>query len=119
MQFPHCDGRILHAPGVCTYCDMHPEWQELRLAWGINFTGEEHEYTKHIREELKDVEEGRLPRGTMRSWESFQKFKDYVESSKEHYRMLPCPAMYNRSQQSLDSWGGNVPRKTINEPKEK
>lgn len=38
-QFPHCDQRILHAPGVCAYCDQHPEWQELRSAWGIAFTG--------------------------------------------------------------------------------
>lgn len=39
-QFPHCDQRILHKPGVCDYCDSHPEWQELRKSWGIAFTGE-------------------------------------------------------------------------------
>jgi len=38
-QFPHCDQRVLHAPGHCQYCDAHPDWQELREAWGINFTG--------------------------------------------------------------------------------
>jgi hypothetical protein len=38
-QFPHCDSRILHKPGECAYCDKHPDWQELRRAWGINFTG--------------------------------------------------------------------------------
>ena len=38
-QFPHCDQRILHAPGECKYCDSHPEWQALRLAWKIAFTG--------------------------------------------------------------------------------
>jgi hypothetical protein len=38
-QFPHCDSRILHEPGKCKYCDGHPDWQELREAWGINFTG--------------------------------------------------------------------------------
>lgn len=42
-QFPHCDPRILHAYGECQYCDMHPEWQELRLTWGIAFTGYEPE----------------------------------------------------------------------------
>jgi hypothetical protein len=42
MQFPHCDQMILHAPGVCEYCDRHPDWQELRTVWGINFTGERH-----------------------------------------------------------------------------
>lgn len=38
-QFPHCDPRVLHEPGACRYCDAHPDWQELRLVWGINFTG--------------------------------------------------------------------------------
>lgn len=38
-QFPHCDSRILHAPGECEVCDMHPEWQALRLVWRIAFTG--------------------------------------------------------------------------------
>lgn len=36
---PHCDQSILHAPGVCEYCDKYPDWQELRNFWGINFTG--------------------------------------------------------------------------------
>lgn len=40
-QFPHCDQRILHAPGECELCDEHPEWQELRSAWRICFTGYE------------------------------------------------------------------------------
>ena len=40
-QFPHCDAKVLHAPGECKYCDMHPEWQALRLYWGIAFTGYE------------------------------------------------------------------------------
>lgn len=39
VRFPHCDQRILHAPGECTYCDMFPSWQELRDNWGIAFTG--------------------------------------------------------------------------------
>lgn len=42
-QFPHCDQRILHAPGECEYCDHHAEWQALRVAWGIAFTGYEPE----------------------------------------------------------------------------
>jgi hypothetical protein len=42
-QFPHCDQNVLHKPGDCKYCDMHPEWQDLRVAWGINFTGEKDE----------------------------------------------------------------------------
>jgi hypothetical protein len=42
-QFAHCDQRILHAPGECQYCDKYPEWQALRVAWGISFTGWEPE----------------------------------------------------------------------------
>lgn len=36
---PHCDARILHAPGECWACDLYPDWQELREKWGIAFTG--------------------------------------------------------------------------------
>lgn len=38
--FPHCDQRILHAPGDCKYCDCYPAAQKLRDAWGIAFTGQ-------------------------------------------------------------------------------
>lgn len=38
-KFPHCDRRILHAPGECEFCDKHALWQALRIAWGIAFTG--------------------------------------------------------------------------------
>lgn len=40
-QTPHCDQAVLHAPGECLTCDEHPSWQELRLLWGIAFTGHE------------------------------------------------------------------------------
>lgn len=39
MKFPHCDSRILHAPGECKYCDKYPDWQTLRVTWKIAFTG--------------------------------------------------------------------------------
>lgn len=42
-QFPHCDQRVLHAPGECEYCDKHLDWQALRLSWGIAFTNYEPE----------------------------------------------------------------------------
>jgi hypothetical protein len=45
-QFPHCDPRILHAPTECEFCDMHPEWQQLRTLWRIAFTGYEPEGTE-------------------------------------------------------------------------
>jgi hypothetical protein len=38
-QFPHCDPRVLHAPHECAYCDKHSDWQDLRIVWGIAFTG--------------------------------------------------------------------------------
>lgn len=38
-QFPHCDPRVLHAPGQCEFCDRHPEWQAMRLVCGICYTG--------------------------------------------------------------------------------
>lgn len=37
---PHCDSTILHAPGLCKYCDMHPDWQEYRQVAHIAFTGQ-------------------------------------------------------------------------------
>lgn len=36
---PHCDQRILHAPGECVHCDKFPEWQEARVHQMVNFTG--------------------------------------------------------------------------------
>lgn len=45
-QFPHCDPRVLHAPKECEFCDGHPEWQALREAWGIAFTGHTGEKTE-------------------------------------------------------------------------
>lgn len=40
-SFPHCDPNVLHSPSWgCVYCNTHPDWQQLRQVWGINFTGE-------------------------------------------------------------------------------
>lgn len=39
-EFPHCDANVLHAPGMCTYCDMFPELQQARVDANVNFTGE-------------------------------------------------------------------------------
>lgn len=38
-QFPHCDPKVLHEPKACEVCDMYPDWQALRLVWGICFSG--------------------------------------------------------------------------------
>jgi len=37
---PHCDSRVLHAPGICEHCDKFPELQAYRKAHVINFTGD-------------------------------------------------------------------------------
>lgn len=39
VTFPHCDARVLHAPGECEVCDQAPDLQEARKAWGIAFSG--------------------------------------------------------------------------------
>ncbi len=46
QQYPHCDQRVLHAPGECEFCDAHPQWQQLRIDWSICFTGYEPEGTE-------------------------------------------------------------------------
>lgn len=38
---PHCDSRVLHAPGECWACDLYPQWQEARQVQGVAFTGHE------------------------------------------------------------------------------
>jgi hypothetical protein len=37
----HCDSRIVHAPGECEFCDMHPSMQAGRIAANVAFTGHE------------------------------------------------------------------------------
>ena len=39
-KHPHCDSRVLHAPGKCEFCDRYQDRQNERIAQGINFTGE-------------------------------------------------------------------------------
>lgn len=39
-RMPHCDARILHAPGKCHHCDLFADFQQYRLLSEINFTGE-------------------------------------------------------------------------------
>lgn len=38
---PHCDQRVLHAPGVCDVCDSFPIYQKAREVWGIAYTRSE------------------------------------------------------------------------------
>lgn len=40
QKYPHCDARVLHAPGECEFCDGYAsELQQGRVDQGINFTG--------------------------------------------------------------------------------
>lgn len=39
VQYPHCDSRVLHAPGECEFCDRHRDWQNGRIHDRICFTG--------------------------------------------------------------------------------
>lgn len=69
LPMAHCDQMILHAPGICDYCDHYPQFQKLREWWRINFTGE-HDPNKapcpseHFRSgELRDRWPGNRPEG--------------------------------------------------------
>lgn len=42
-MYPHCDQRVLHAPGQCVYCDRFSSLQEARLSQRVNFTGQSRE----------------------------------------------------------------------------
>lgn len=42
-MYPHCDQRVLHAPGECRFCDLYPALQEARLSQRVNFTGQSRE----------------------------------------------------------------------------
>lgn len=69
LPLPHCDQSILHAPGVCDFCDKYPYEQSLRLQWRINFTGEHDENkapcpSEHFRSERdRDNWPGNRPEG--------------------------------------------------------
>jgi len=82
-QFPHCDSFVLHKPGECEYCDRLPDWQELREAWGIAFTGHSDEIT------------GR-----------------WGNESYNGGPVLPCPADFTRppgTESDHRRWAGNKP----------
>lgn len=74
-QFPHCDSRVLHAPGECEYCDRHPEWQELREAWGINFTGHHLVANEYGSKYLPCPSEANRPLSKINQWDGNVPFK--------------------------------------------
>lgn len=70
--FPHCDALILHSPGACEFCDMHPDRQMLRSAQGIAYSDTPEDEigprglvpcpsTYHRSAELRDLWRGNVP----------------------------------------------------------
>lgn len=115
-QFPHCDQRILHAPSECEYCDGHPEWQALREAWGIAFTGHQ--------------PRAGLPRCHRLMRDTFPGYGPDVrcEQPRGHedecrpypaWDAMPCPADAARPQGAGNDhrrWGGNKPTSADGDP---
>lgn len=83
MQYPHCDASVLHAPGECEYCDRHQEWQELRKAWGIAFTGRPEEG------KLPDPASLKRPVETINKWAGNQPKKAEPEDTKAYCPLCP------------------------------
>lgn len=108
-QFPHCDQRVLHGPGDgCEFCNAKPEWQQLRVAWGIAFSG-------HVPAKMGD-------RCGKRITASYDKGKicmqaaghgsDVPCSTSEPWESLPCPADAAVSfgdRGDYNGWPGNTP----------
>lgn len=109
-QFPHCDQRILHKPGDCEFCDMRPEWQALRKAWGIAFTGQ-------VPASEGDRCGALLPReqqsnGARVCMQARGHGDDIPHMPSEPWEALPCPADYavqRHERGDYNLWGGNVP----------
>ena len=109
-RYPHCDSRILHGPqDGCEFCDAHPDWQELRKAWGIAFTG-------HVPAVDGDRCGKRYP-DSLTGKSSICMLgagHDAGEphSDREPYEVLPCPADYavqRGTRGDHRKWPGNTP----------
>jgi hypothetical protein len=87
---PHCDSRVIHAPGECEFCDKYGrEQQRNRIFLKVAFTN----YT---------------PEGMENEiWITTEEFKRLM-NLETFQEWLPCPAMYARGKESINSWGGNV-----------
>jgi len=110
-QFPHCDPRILHAPGgACEYCDAHPDWQELRKAWGIAFTGSE--------QSLRLLANPDVSRCT-RPYPHICEREGPCNGWPRSWPQLPCPADMDRPPGASNDhrrWGGNKPTSARGDP---
>ena len=112
-QFPHCDSRVLHGPeDGCEYCNRHPDWQELRRAWGIAFTGHTpkallpecgQRYERYGR-----IEDCRRARG-----------HDGDHTPLRELEQMPCPSDAARPPGAPNDhrrWGGNKPTSAAGDP---
>ena len=117
-QFPHCDQRILHGPeDGCEFCNRHPDWQALREAWGIAFTG-------HVPRgslpacgrPMKETQPGYGPGVLCRQPQGHEEggCRPYPADD-----ILPCPADFARppgSSADHRRWGGNKPTGASGDP---
>ena len=104
-RFPHCDQRVLHAPGECEFCDMNPEWQQLREAWGICFTG--HAPRGHLPHCGQLIENLGYPATCQQPINH-----DGDHSPHPAWDILPCPADFARPEDAPNDhrrWPGNRP----------
>lgn len=69
-SYPHCDSRVLHAPGECKYCDEYPDHQLQRRLAGVNYTGH-YDPEKEIcpAEQQRDIE-------TINRWHGNKSYRD-------------------------------------------
>lgn len=111
-QFPHCDQRVLHAPGECEFCDGCPEWQALRKAWGIAFTGKVPAVEgDRCGKRILDVGTSKGPHFKF-CMQAAGHGSDVPCSEDEPWERLPCPADVARppgSSGDSQSWPGNRP----------
>lgn len=77
--YPHCDPRVLHAPGECEFCDMHAAWQQDRIDNKMLFTND--------------------PRNQAL-------IEEFLKTGKLDGEFVPCPGMLARGD-SIKIWGGN------------
>lgn len=69
--FPHCDPRVVHFPGRCGYCDARPDLQDLVMAWGLGWAGEDHApYLSTRSHESVEAWPGNRPEGYLRPFDA-------------------------------------------------
>lgn len=118
-RFPHCDQRVLHGPqDGCEYCDQRPDWQALRQAWGIAFTG-------HVPRAALPECGKKCSWGNGGDWRCRQARGHHegdrptLHSPQPETEALPCPADAARppgSSADHRRWGGNKPTSAEGDP---